>query len=414
LPLQPGTGQPGIQFASNPFTDQKSRSNEFRFDGKFKTATWRLGYYNSHVEDVGAAGLIQYRLPLRVDPTGDVQYLTNPFSATLSKFIDKNHAYFGSIAVPFLEKWTVEAEARQATEDRSQQPLNRSRSFTEFTPRVNLKWQPQPGWMFYASAAKGTKSGGFNGVTADVATYEPEKNITYELGGKQALADNTLQLNYAVFFIDWSDLQLSVPDTVPTPPSQQDPNYIGNVKGATSKGVEFEAVWIPSTQWRVNLAASYVQSQFKDGTVDTTFGRLCESSAPVCVFLPRSPQYPLGGSPIGGNDLPRTPKSKASLGAEYRLPVFGAWELSLRGDLNYQSKYYAENLNLAYLPSRMLLNANISMTDVDGKWYASLWAKNLTDELYASSAFAVSVINQYGPALGDGRTAGLTVRYNFK
>jgi outer membrane receptor protein involved in Fe transport len=44
----------------------------------------------------------------------------------------------------------------------------------------------------------------------------------------------------------------------------------------------------------------------------------------------------------------------------------------------------------------------------------NLWGKNVTDEVYASSAFAVSVVNQYIPALGPGATFGLTARYNFK
>jgi outer membrane receptor protein involved in Fe transport len=110
--------------------------------------------------------------------------------------------------------------------------------------------------------------------------------------------------------------------------------------------------------------------------------------------------------------LPRTPRSKASLGLEYTLPV-ARYELAVRGDVNWQSKYYVENLNLAYIPDRTLLNMNVALSDPDGKWIANIWAKNLTDEVYASSAFAVSVINQYGPALGNGRTAGITVRYNF-
>jgi hypothetical protein len=37
-----------------------------------------------------------------------------------------------------------------------------------------------------------------------------------------------------------------------------------------------------------------------------------------------------------------------------------------------------------------------------------------TNPQYASSAFAVSVVNQYIPALGQGATFGLTARYNFK
>jgi iron complex outermembrane receptor protein len=411
---QPGTNIPSLQFASNPFTDQESTSHELRVDGKVGGVTWRVGYYHSKVEDLGALALLERRLPLAFDPGGQVFFAATPLAATLSTFTDETEAEFGSVSVPIGSSWTLDAEARTSKEKRKQLPLNRTRDFSEFTPRVNLKWQPQAGWMFYASAAKGTKAGGFNGVTADVATFDPEENTTYELGGKQSLLEGRLQLNYAVFMIDWKNLQLSVPDTIQSRPPVQDPNYIGNVSGAKAKGFEVEAFMAATDHVRINFAGSYVKSTFNGDVIDTTYGRLCETNGTaVCVFLPRNAvSLPLGGSPIGGKDLPRTPKSKVSLGLEYTLPV-AAYELSLRGDANYQSKYYIENLNLAYIPSRTLLNVNVALSDPDGRWTASLWGKNMTDEVYASSAFAVSVINQYGPALGLGRTMGVTLRYNF-
>ena len=84
------------------------------------------------------------------------------------------------------------------------------------------------------------------------------------------------------------------------------------------------------------------------------------------------------------------------------------------GDLTYQSKYYAENLNMASIPSRTLLNLSVGIGDPDGAWSVSLWSKNVTDELCASSAFAVSVVNQYIPAFAQGATFGPSARYNFE
>ncbi|MEY3465865.1 MAG: hypothetical protein RL603_1464 [Pseudomonadota bacterium] len=409
----------GLIFVANPLGDQNSRSNEFRLDGKVGDIGWRVGYYKSNVTDIGALGLYTFRLPLSVDPTGQ----SIPFSLAdanfQSRFTDATKATFASITIPF-NSFTLEAEGRSAKENRRQQPqlptafVPAPKNFSEFTPRVNLKWQPQAGWMFYGSIAKGSKAGGFNGVTADVATFDPEKNTTYEIGGKQSLMNGTLQLNYAAFFIDWKKLQLSVPDTIPSKPGIQDANYIGNVSGAESKGVELEAIYLAADNLKLNFAGSYVQSTFNSDVVDTTFGRLCETGGTAaCTFLPRSTLYPLGGSPIGGNDLPRTPRSKFSAGAEYLMPLSAGISLTLRGDLNYQSKYYVENLNLAYIPNRTLVNLDATFSSEDRKWSASLWAKNATDKTYVSSAFAVSVINQYIPAIADGRTMGMTLRYSF-
>lgn len=46
-------------------------------------------------------------------------------------------------------------------------------------------------------------------------------------------------------------------------------------------------------------------------------------------------------------------------------------------------------------------------------WTLSLWGKNVTDEVYASNSFFIAFVNLYNPVLGEGRTAGATLRYNF-
>jgi iron complex outermembrane receptor protein len=418
-PLQGGL----LTFGSNPGTDQQSESHELRFDGKVGNIGWRLGYFLEDVEDLGSFAWFTLRRPLSTDPTNSFVVTGTPAgpNSLLSRYVDEIESPFGSVSIPFGDTWTLDVEARYTKEKRKQiataTGLTFRAEFTDFTPRVNLSWKPREGWNFYASAASGAKSGGFNGVTADVPTYDPEENTTIELGAKQTLWNRRLQLNYAVFATDWKDLQYSVPDTIPSglvPPGTQEGNYIGNVGGAEAIGVEIDAQAALSERLIGRFAASYVDSTFKSGTIDSTFGRLCETTGtPVCVFLPRQPGVlPLGGSPIGGNDLPRTPKTQAALGLDYRIP-FGSFELTMRGDVTYQSKYYAEALNLASIPERTLLNLDVGIAHPDGVWSVNLWGKNVTDELYASSAFAVSVVNQYVPALGLGATYGVTARYNF-
>ena len=139
--LQPGTGIPSIQFASNPNTDQESKSNEIRVDGKIGRIGWRLGYYTSKVEDVGASGLVERRLPLSRDPTGQIVFAQTPLNsgptASLTRFQDETTAEFGAITVPFGDTWTVEAEGRQAKEDRRQVPLNGTRGRRRARSRIS-------------------------------------------------------------------------------------------------------------------------------------------------------------------------------------------------------------------------------------------------------------------------------------
>jgi iron complex outermembrane receptor protein len=93
---------------------------------------------------------------------------------------------------------------------------------------------------------------------------------------------------------------------------------------------------------------------------------------------------------------------------------FGAdYYWSVRGDVNHQSKQYIDELNLAWLPDRTLVNvrANIDM----GNFNVSLWAKNVFDKEYAASSFFIATPfgTSYVPIRGAKRTVGLTVRYSF-
>jgi iron complex outermembrane recepter protein len=399
--------------------DQEASSHELRLDGKLMDgrATWRLGYYNGTVEDTALLNSTERRRSLLADPTGQVVVLRAPLPA--SQFKDKLTGVFGSASLKFADVWTVELEGRYSEEKRAQPGGTLApRTFTEFTPRVNVKMQPREGWMFYGSYAEGSKSGGFNTRTADPGfeTYDPETNKTYELGAKQTLLDGRLQLNYAAFFVDWKGLQIPVPDNIPSAPPAADPNFTANVSGASSKGLEIDAVLALGRNWRLNFSGSYTDPKFDNDVVDLSNAGRCTAVVRVCgpaVTIARPAPLPAAlGVDVGGNQIPRTPKLKVALGAEYRNS-YGDWEYTVRGDLSHQDKQYVELLNLAYLPSRTLLDVNLSVTSPDRNWLVSLWGKNVTDEEVVSNSIYIGFVNQYSPTLAPRASWGLTARYSF-
>ena len=380
--------------------------------------TWRLGFYHSEVNDRSRVNSVESRRSVIQDPGG--QLVVGAFPVAAATYEDKTDAIFGAVGYTFLDIYTLDVEARYAAEERAQTsgPLDPD-TFYDFTPRVSLKAQINPDLMAYGSAAKGSKAGGFNTITADPGfeTYDQETNWTYEIGVKQSLLDGRLQLNYNVFFIDWKDLQLPTADLVPFNPASPatDANFITNASGAESIGAELEAFAALTDHWTVSFTASYAEPEFDDDVVDFGLGSQCaNSSAPVCpvVTVVRPPRPDAFGSPIGGNQLARTPTTMLSTGVEYRDEI-GEWEYALRGDLSYQDKQYAEVLNLAYLPSRTLLDLNLTVGLPNRDWTVSLWGKNVTDEDYASNSFVVGFANNYGASLAPGATWGITARYDF-
>ena len=77
----------------------------------------------------------------------------------------------------------------------------------DVTWRGNLDWTPTDDTLFYLSATKGLRSGGFNLVFfSSNSTFEAETLIAYELGYKGTMLDGQLQLNTAVYFYDYENV----------------------------------------------------------------------------------------------------------------------------------------------------------------------------------------------------------------
>ncbi len=81
---------------------------------------------------------------------------------------------------------------------------------------------------------------------------------------KTLWANGRVSANAAVFYIDWDDLQLNVPN--PAVPAQF---YISNVGGAVSKGVELEVSARPAPGVDLFTAVGYTHARFSAGSVSS-------------------------------------------------------------------------------------------------------------------------------------------------
>src|SRR5690606_1200482 len=159
----------------------------------------------------------------------------------------ESRAVFGALEFDFTDRLRGRIEGRYTDEEKSQrtpirdgQVIANPRTFednwTFVTPRVSLDYRTPGGWLVYGSAAKGVKAGGFNENASVPAeeSFAPEENWTFELGTKADVLDGRLGFDAAIFYVDWSDMQLpalspgaAIPQTVTL-----------NVGTATSRGVE--------------------------------------------------------------------------------------------------------------------------------------------------------------------------------
>ncbi len=186
----------------------------------------------------------------------------------------------------------------------------------------------------------------------------------------------------ALFYIDWNDLQLNVPNLQA---AQQ--FFIANVGGASSKGFEFEVPLGPHARPRLFGGLGYTNARFSDGST-------------------------ANGLDVSDNEIPNTPTVTFNLGAQYgRTMSFGT--VYGRADVVVYGPFEYDELNTqgqdAYALTNLRFGARRNM------FFAEAWIKNAFDTNYIPVAFAYGQLAQSGfiGESGAPRTFGLSVGVKF-
>lgn len=260
-----------------------------------------------------------------------------------------------------------------------------SESWDAFTPRFALNWQASDTVMVYASAAKGYKSGGFQGLSGTAAgastPYDPEFAWGYELGAKTEWLDRRLTVNAAVFKTDYEDLQIS--QLVPLCCV-----VVSNAAKAEIQGVEVEFVGRLTDSLRLDGSYSWLDTEFVE--------------------------YEIPGTDYTGNELPRSPSGKYNIGAQYEAPI-GNMSVLARVDYSWVDDAFFEASNVAaqLWPEHDNLDARLAVTLPDDRWQVSLWGKNLTDELVPTYVTYFGPFRQTLVPYTPPRTYGLSLSYTM-
>lgn len=383
--------------------DVETLSQEFRLAGSAgDRLDYVLGvYYSSQKAD-------SYR------PFGLGDFLTGvpgfepPIVQTAS--VDtESYAVFASADYAFADRWVLTLGGRLTQEIKDAVYLQEdlivglfpninfegSTDDTAFSPTVSLTYEASDDVMAYARFSRGFKSAGFNtdfALSADGLVVDPEYATSFEIGLKADLFGDRLRTNFAAFYTDYEDLQVSqiVGAAV----------LLANAASAEIMGLEGEFTAILGDYW--DLHGSF-------GLLDAEYAEFPGCPAPGAA-LPSEVS-----ADCGGNRIVLAPDLTASLGVQYRYPILdGKADFVGSADYNYQSEVFFEPQNTDRLSgnARGLLNARLGVDF--GNWQAFLWGRNLTDETYVAfaddrSAVAVPLTRAYGAP----RTYGASLRFDF-
>ena len=388
-------GSPIYLYHSERHIDYDQRSQEFQVTGETERTNYVLGLYYfaergevySPLSFFGAFGSPTAHNSYGLDNEALAAYGQIDWRPEAALFDDRLTLTLGT-------RWTRERKDQSIFHPDASIVIPYTEaddSWSNFSPAFTVAWALDYDINVYARVANGWKSGGFNSqaqtLESFLASYNPEKVRSYEVGIKSQWLDNRLRVNAAAFHNKEDDLQLSVFLS-----GNSFASVVRNAGKATIEGFELEvAAQLTDT---VQLSASY-------GYLDADYDEFIERGIDV----------------KDDRLFPYAPTHTASLAADWTLLVSRYGKLDLHVDWSFTDDYVVGVMPDATsnIGAYRIVNARLTLADMpvgdSQSLKVSLWGKNLTDETYR-----VNTINFDGWTIsyfGDPRTYGADITYEF-
>ena len=245
------------------------------------------------------------------------------------------------------------------------------RTDKKLSGRAGIVYQPTETQSYYVSYGTSfnpsaeTVSISNNTLDANAEPLPPEKNKSYEVGGKWDLLNGNLSLTAALFRIEKTDARTEDPIT-------QEVTLQGETQ---TDGFEVGVSGRITPAWQVFGGYTYLDGEIKN--------------------------FADNNVSLDGNRLQNTPRHTYSLWTSYRLTP--EWELG--GGLVHSSERVLNNANTAVVDGYTRYDATLAYHQKD--YDVRLNILNLTDEEYFETASGGRAV----PA--QGRTALVTATYRF-
>jgi iron complex outermembrane receptor protein len=315
-----------------------------------------------------SAGLYYFSDVARMDAQNFFQR-TNNFNRQESK----SYAVYGEVSYALTEAVRLAVGGRY-TRDEKDMTYNRavsqttgallfdapaSPSWSDFSPRVTVDWQATNDVLLYASYSQGYKAGGFisgrpGSLAQALAVFDPEQVSAYEVGAKSEFLDRRLRANAALFYNDYTDMQLS---------------YFANgqfnvvTADVEVRGAELETAFAPVDGLTLTANVSLLRNKY--------------------VSIPLLPT----GLPVSGITrntlLKNAPRSSYRLGVNYDVQAAGGL-MQWSAAYTHNSKIYhnTQNSELTATPPVGVLDAQVGYAFAGDRWRVAVGGRNLTDERY--------------------------------
>jgi outer membrane receptor protein involved in Fe transport len=358
----------------------KTASQEVRLANNGARFKWTLGFYHSHRKNIvrsmlGTANPLTGQLEpgFRINLDRRVEDFLQQYAGFAESTFDVTEAlsltmglrYFqyrkrtdsevavGNVAIGTV---TSPASSNHATE-------------SGIVSNFNVKYIISPEIMTYVSATQGFRPGGVNqivGLSSDLATYastyRSDSLWNYELGIKVQRFDRTFVLDFNIFQIDWSNIQVgagTIDDIF---------IFVTNAGKVRARGAEFETVIQPFEGMTMRAAGSYNSAKLRGDQVGP-------------------PGIIIQGAGRDGDHVPYTSKWTYQASAEYLIPISRQLNILVFANLSYLGSSWIQfaregsDRYLHRLPATTFAGLRVGVQSNDGRWGLHLSIDNVLNEV---------------------------------
>ena len=324
-----------------------------------------------------------------------------------SRYETENLALYGQLSRPLSERLTLTIGGRWErfeADYKDNRAVKASPDEDLWGGQLSLEYSLDHNTLIYGLASRGYKAGGVNGDALGRAQsngfppsvigflnerleFDTETLMNYELGLKGSYLDDSLQLRVAAFYMDRDDIQLKGW-------YNEGPLFVGYIDNAASGenlGLELEALWQLSPQLELFLNIGWLDTEVDNFIVNVDN-----------VLVDKS-----------GRDQAHAPNYQFNIGGRFDFGDGFYARLEAEG----KDSFYFSDSHDQQSDSYELFNASFGYQSMH--WDLTLWARNLTDEDYATRGFYFGndprkfYANEEYVQYGEPRVFGANATYRF-
>ncbi len=401
---------------SNDYTDDSDTfTHEFRLSGSMDRFHFVTGvYYLNEKTDRNerAPGGLDFH-----DGEGAIARSTPVVDGgDLQENETDSYSVFGQISYDLTDELSVTVGGRQSWDKKDISRLGTPTSnapgrifdfktgedWSAFTGKLGIEWQATDDVFVYGTISEGYKSGGYQGLAGSeliaITPFDPEEALLYEIGAKTDFMNGRARLNAAIFYTDYTDLQiLQLLVETDSPPEQSGQLITQNAADAEIQGVELEFTFLPFDNFIIQGSYTYLDTEFAN------------------FFIPSGFRPPDGGTGTSadraGNALRNAPENAYNILFRYDMGFENGGSLGLQADFRHKDKVFQDPdvLEFAAVPEYDVVDLRASYIFPNGNIETTLWVRNAADEEYFLHNWPLQGSGQATPA--PPRTYGLTVTW---